>query len=65
MIYWLRKAMARSKVRLAIEDVLDSGLPRAYTTECYQQKCGNFFEHVFERYPDRDSGVYGQAGQVQ
>ncbi len=37
---------------------LDSGLPRAYTPELYNQKCSAVFEHVYESYPERDAGVY-------
>ncbi|MES1256685.1 MAG: hypothetical protein ABUS56_13800 [Acidobacteriota bacterium] len=39
-------------MRLAIEDVLDEGLPRAYTPELYQGKCAVLFEHVFESLGD-------------
>ena len=43
-----RQAQARARVRLAIEDVLDQGLPEAYTADLYQQKCTAVFEHVYE-----------------
>ena len=43
---------------MAIEDVLDTGLPRVYSPELYQQKCMAVFEHVFESYPERDANVY-------
>lgn len=46
----------------AIEDILDSGLPRAYPPGLYQQKCAAVFEHVYESYPERDAGVYAAAG---
>ena len=45
---WRRRNDAGAKVRLAIEDALDEGLPRAYTPEVFQQKCLTLFEHVFE-----------------
>ena len=50
---WRQKATARSQVKLAIEDALDQGLPRAYTPDLYQQKCSAVFEHVYETYGDR------------
>lgn len=53
VLSWRQKSAARSQVRLAIEDSLDSGLPRAYTPELYHQKCAAVFEHVYERYPER------------
>ncbi|MGA2547971.1 MAG: type I restriction endonuclease subunit R [Rectinemataceae bacterium] len=61
VINWRQKAAARSQLKIAIEDVLDSGLPRAYSPELYKQKCGALFEHVYESYPERDSGVYATA----
>jgi type I restriction enzyme R subunit len=48
VLEWRHKAQARAQVRLAIEDVLDEGLPRAYSREFYKQKCSALFEHVFE-----------------
>jgi type I restriction enzyme R subunit len=58
VLNWRQKAAARSTLRLAIEDTLDSGLPRAYAPEMYRQKCSAVFEHVYESYPERNAGVY-------
>lgn len=58
VINWRQKSTARSQLKLAIEDTLDLGLPRAYTPELYNLKCSAVFEHVYESYPERDSGVY-------
>lgn len=58
VLNWRQKAAARSTLRLAIEDTLDSGLPRAYTPEIYKQKCTALFEHVYESYPERNAGLY-------
>ncbi len=58
VLNWRQKAAARSQLKLAIEDALDSGLPRAYTPALYQQKCSAVFEHVYESYPERGTGVY-------
>jgi type I site-specific restriction-modification system R (restriction) subunit len=62
VINWRQKSSARSQLKLAIEDVLDTGLPRAYDKPLYQQKCAVLFEHVYESYPERDAGVYAEAG---
>jgi type I restriction enzyme R subunit len=48
VLNWRQKAQARAQVRLAIEDVLDEGLPRVYSPEVYRQKCSTLFEHIFE-----------------
>jgi type I restriction enzyme, R subunit len=61
VLNWRQKSSARSQLKLSIEDVLDSGLPRAYTPELYQQKCSVLFEHFYEAYPERDAGVYAGA----
>ena len=52
VLSWRQKSAARSQVKLAIEDTLDSGLPRAYTPEIFTRKCAALFEHVYERYPE-------------
>jgi type I restriction enzyme R subunit len=56
VLNWRQKSSARSQVKLAIEDVLDTGLPRIYDKPLYEQKCSAVFEHVFESYPERDGG---------
>lgn len=58
VLNWRQKAAARSQLKLAIEDTLDSGLPRAYTPEVYREKCSALFEHMYESYPERNAGVY-------
>ncbi len=61
VLNWRQKAAARSQLRLAIEDALDTGLPGAYTRDLYQQKCSAVFEHVYESYPERDTNAYSPA----
>lgn len=58
VINWRQKSTARSQLKLAIEDVLDAGLPRTYTPELYQQKCSAMFEHFYENYPDQGASTY-------
>lgn len=60
VLNWRKKSTARSQLKLTIEDTLDTGLPRAYTPELYNQKCSAVFEHVYESYPERDAGVYAK-----
>lgn len=57
VLNWRRKSAARSQLKLAIEDVLDT-LPEAYGRPLYAQKCSALFEHIYESYPERDVGVY-------
>lgn len=53
-----QKSTARSQLKLVIEDTLDSGLPRPYTPDLYNEKCLAVFEHVNERYPERNAGFF-------
>jgi type I restriction enzyme R subunit len=41
-----------------IENVLDEGLPLAYTPELYQQKVGVLFEHVYESHQGEGRSIY-------
>lgn len=61
VLNWRAKSAARSSLKLAIEDTLDTGLPRAYTTDLYKQKVAAVFEHVYESYPERNGSVYGRV----
>jgi len=58
VLNWRQKSGARAQLKLTIEDVLDTGLPRAYDKSLFTQKCSALFEHVYESYPDLDTGVY-------
>ena len=62
VLSWRQKSSARSQIRLAIEDLLDRGLPPAYDKPLYEAKCSALFEHVYESYPERDAGVYARVG---
>jgi type I restriction enzyme R subunit len=57
---WRQKVTGRAKVKNAIEDVLDDGLPRAYDKAAYKAKCGVLFEHVFRAYEGNGGSVYRQ-----
>jgi type I restriction enzyme R subunit len=61
VLNWRQKSSARSQLKLTIEDVLDT-LPASYDRSLYAQKCSALFEHVYESYPERDAGVYAEAG---
>jgi type I restriction enzyme R subunit len=58
VLNWKQKSSARSQLKIAIEDLLDTGLPRAYTPDIYQAKCTSLFEHFYESYPERDASIY-------
>jgi len=58
VIGWRQRVGSRARVRLAIEDALDDGLPRAYSKELYETKCAAVFEHVYESYQGEGKSVY-------
>ena len=58
---WRQKTQARARVRVAIEETLDNGLPRSYSPELYQQKCSAIFEHVYENAGDAGANAYPAA----
>ena len=45
---WRKRGDARARVRLAIEDTLDAGLPKAYSPALFKAKCAAVFEHLYE-----------------
>ena len=57
VLNWRQKSAARSTLKLAIEDTLDT-LPSTYDRPLFAQKCSALFEHVYESYPERNVGVY-------
>ena len=46
---------------MAIETVLDQGLPDAYTPELYEQKAEALLQHVYESYYGAGKSVYEAA----
>ena len=61
VLNWRNKRTSRAAVQVEIEKMLDSGLPEAYTAELFEQKCGALFQHVLEKYPERNANVYGSG----
>jgi type I restriction enzyme R subunit len=55
---WRKRQSARARVEDAINEALDEGLPRAYSTDLYKRKCTAVFEHFYESYPERDTNIY-------
>ena len=61
LLDWRHRAAAPSQVKMTIEDILDSDLPRAYSPPIYDQKCTAIFEHFYESYRDAQENVYTAA----
>jgi type I restriction enzyme R subunit len=54
---WRKKPQSRAGVRLAVEEMLDR-LPAAYTTDLYQTKCEQVYQHVYDSYAGDGRSVY-------
>jgi len=61
VIGWRQRVTSRAKVRIAIEDVLDEGLPLPYGKVEYKNKCSAVFEHLYESYQGDGKSVFSEA----
>jgi len=58
---WRKRQQARAQVRDTMETALHRGLPEAYTTDLYEQKCAAIYRHVYDSYFGQSRSVYGPA----
>lgn len=58
---WRKRQQTRADVRLTIENMLDGGLPESYTSEIYQVKCNDVYQHVYESYFGAGESIYSSA----
>jgi type I restriction enzyme R subunit len=61
VIGWRQRVTSRAKVRLAIEDALDEGLPQPYGKDEYESKCTAVFEHIYESYQGDGKSIFSEA----
>ena len=54
---WRKKQRTRADVYTTVKTVLDE-LPRAYSTELYQQKCATVYQHVYDSYQGEGNSIY-------
>jgi type I restriction enzyme, R subunit len=59
---WRKKQQERARVLTTIKNILDSGLPRIYTKELYEQKCDEVYQHIYDSYYGQGQSVYVKAG---
>lgn len=58
---WRKDRTTRAAVQVAIEKMLDSGLPTKYTVDLFEEKCGALYQHILQKYPQRDETVYASV----
>ena len=54
---WRKKPQSRASVKLTVEEMLDK-LPPAFTTELYQNKCEQVYQHIYDSYAGMDRSLY-------
>jgi hypothetical protein len=57
---WRRRQQSKAAVKVAIEEALDQ-LPESYSTEAYQRKCQEVYQHVYECYSEAGIRIYTTA----
>jgi type I restriction enzyme, R subunit len=58
---WRKRQQSRAQVLTTIQDVLDQGLPRRYSTELYRKKCDVVYQHVYESYYGSGRSIYANV----
>ncbi len=58
---WRKRQETRAQVLVAIQDVLDKGLPRVYTKAMFDEKVREIYQHVYDSYYGQGRGVYASA----
>jgi len=54
---WRKRQQTRAGVEVTINDMLDK-LPQSYSTEVYEQKCSEIYQHIYESYSGQGSSIY-------
>ncbi len=55
---WRKHTQTRAQVRLAVENILDKGLPQPYTPELFNQKSEAIYQHIYDAYYGEGSSIY-------
>jgi type I restriction enzyme R subunit len=58
---WRKRQQNRAQVMVAIEDMLDRGLPDKFTKDVFYQKCGLVYQHIYDSYFGEGRSVYATA----
>jgi type I restriction enzyme R subunit len=57
---WRRRQQSKAAVKVAIEEILDQ-LPESYSTDVYERKCEEVYQHVYESYSGAGRSIYTPA----
>ena len=57
---WRTRQQSRAAVLVTVRDILDH-LPRAYSTEMYDEKCSAVYQHIYDAYAGAGRSIYQAA----
>jgi len=57
---WRKRQQSRAAVKLTIEETLDQ-LPQSYSSELYERKCQDVYQHIYDSYYGQGRSIYAQA----
>jgi type I restriction enzyme, R subunit len=57
---WRRRQQSKAAVKVAIKEILDQ-LPESYSTDVYERKCEEVYQHVYESYSGAGRSIYNTA----
>ena len=57
---WRKRQQSRAAVKLAIEEVLEQ-LPPSYSSDVYESKCQNVYQHIYDSYYGQGKSIYARA----
>ena len=55
---WRKRQQSRAQVMVAIQDILDKGLPNKFSVDIFNQKCGLVYQHVYDSYFGEGRSIY-------
>jgi type I restriction enzyme R subunit len=59
---WRKRQQSRAEVYTTVKVKLDD-LPRVYSTELYNEKCGNVYQHFFDSYAGEGQSIYNVSSK--
>ncbi len=57
---WRKKQQSRADVKLTIQRIFDELLPEYYSTELYERKCEEVYQHIYDSYFGDNNSVYAK-----
>lgn len=58
---WRKHQQSRAQVRVTIEEIFDTNLPRIYIPELFKKKCDVVFQHIYDSYFGSGKSIYATA----